>query len=218
MDFEGVKTWLGGQARKRAEVCGLKAATGFVLAPVAVWFAAMCVYWVVKCLLSRRGPPQPGDTAICFWFSAAAVPLMFIGNRLTPRRNLMEERMESDATDLAMARYGVGRSQVLFALVLWIMFTGPRLVDWGLASARERRQWRAYDAHSCGAVLWLLASRLKKVPYDEIQREIPWLNLDETGPELLKIPGVLKLKTPPPGLGLTDDLRQVIATRGNLEF
>jgi hypothetical protein len=101
---------------------------------------------------------------------------------------------------------------------LWIIFTGPRLVDWGMTSAREWREWRAYDTHSCGAVLWLLAARLKKVPYEEIQREIPWLNVDETGPALMKIPGVLKLKTPPAGLGLTDDLRTAIATRGNLEF
>ncbi len=218
MDFEGVKTWLGAQARKRAEVCNLKAILGFALAPVALWFAALCIYWVVWCFLSRRGPPQPGDKAICFWVSVAAIPLMFIGNRLAPRRSLMEERMEGDAVDTALARYGAGRSEVLLHFILWIFFTGPRLVDWALASVREGRQWRACDTHSCGAVLWLLASRLKKVPYEEIQREIPWLNLDDVGPELMRIPGVLKLKTPPAGLGLTDDLRQAIGTGGNLEF
>jgi hypothetical protein len=218
MDFEGVKTWLGGQARKRAEVCGLKAVTGFVLAPLAIWFATTCIYWELRTILSRHGNPQPADLKMCFWITMATIPLMFLGNRFMPRRSLMEERMEGDAVDVAMARYAYGRADVLWHLILWILFTGPRLVDWGMTSVRERRDWRAYDTHSCGAVLWLLASRLKKVPYEDIQREIPWLNLDETGPELMKIPGVLKLKTPPAGLGLTDDLRKAIATGGNLEF
>jgi hypothetical protein len=218
MDFEGVKTWLGAQARKRAEVCGLKAVTGFVLAPIALWFATTCIYWELWTLFSRHGNPSPADLKMCFWITMAAIPLMFFGNRFVPRRSLMEERMEDDAAGLAMAREMTGRWEVLLHLILWILFTGPRLVDWGMASLRERRQWQTFDTHSCGAVLWLLASRLKKVSYDEIQRELPWLNLDETGPQLMKIPGVLKLKTPPAGLGLTDDLRKIIATGGDLEF
>jgi len=129
----------------------------------------------------------------------------------------MEERMDGDAVDRAMSQFATGRAEVVLHLAMWILFTGPRLVDWAVASSREGRRWEQQDNHSCAAVLWLLASRLKKVPYDEIQREIPWLNLDDVMPELARIPGVLKLKAPPPGLGLTDDLRTAIGTGGDWE-
>jgi hypothetical protein len=217
MDFTGVKTWLAGQAKKRAEISGAKAVAGFVLAPAAVAFAATCIYEVLR-HYTRARYPQSGDAAVCFWVSLATVPGMFLGNRLMPRRSLMEERMEADPADLAMARFGYGRGQVFAHMVLWILFTGPRLMDWAIASLREQRQWKSYDIHSCAAVLWLLASRLHKVPYEEIQREIPWLDLDATGPQLMKIPGVLKLQTTPAGLALTDDLRKAVCTGGMLDF
>jgi hypothetical protein len=217
MEFEGVKTWLARQAEKQAKICRLKAVAGFVLAPLAVWVAARGVYGFVTIFTSSRYP-RPGDAALCFWISVGAIPLMFLGNRVMPRRDLMEERMSGDAADAAMFRYGFGRGQVLLHLILWILFTGPRLTDWALVSMRERRRWLQMDTHSCAAVLWLLASRLKKVPYDEIQREIPWLNLDGVMPELARIPGVLRLQAPPPGLALTDDLRKAIGTGGDLEI
>ncbi len=216
MEFEGVKTWLARQAEKQAKICRLKAAAGFVLAPGAVWVAARGVYGFVTIFTSSRYP-RPGDAALCFWISVGAIPLMFLGNRMVPRRDLMEERMSDDAGDLAMFRYGFGRGQVLLHLILWILFTGPRLTDWAMASVRESRRWQQQDAHSCAAVLWLLASRLKKVPYDEIRHEIPWLKLDDVMPELMRIPGVLRLKAPPPGLALTDDLRKAIGTGGDFE-
>ena len=216
MEFEGVKTWLARQAEKQAKICRLKAVAGFVLAPVAVWVAARGVYGFVTIFTSSRYP-RPGDAALCFWISVGAIPLMFLGNRMMPRRDLMEERMSDDDGDLAMFRYGFGRGQVLLHLILWILFTGPRLTDWALASMREGRRWQQQDTHSCAAVLWLLASRLKKVPYDEIQRELPWLKLDDVMPDLTRIPGVLGLKATPPGLALTDDLRKAIGTGGDFE-
>lgn len=217
MDFEGVKTWLTGQAEKRAKTCRLKAVLGFVLAPVAVAFGTRCVYGLARLFLQNPNY-SVADPNTCLWISLAAIPLMFIGNWVTPRRDLMEERMSGDDVDLAMARYGGGRGVVMLYLFLWILFTGPRLVDWARASLRERRKWQQLDTHSCAAVLWLLASRLKKVPYEDIQREIPWLNLDETMLELSSVPGVLRLKAPPPGLALTDDLRKAVCLKETLEF
>ena len=143
---------------------------------------------------------------------------MFIGNRFAPRRSLMEERMEDGHASLALSRFGPGRAQVFAHLVLWVLFTGPRLLDWAVASLHEERQWKTYDTHSCAAVLWLLASRLHKVPYEEIQREIPWLDLAAVMPQLQRIPGVLKLQATPAGLALTDDLRKAVCTGGMLEF
>ena len=216
MEFEGVKTWLARQAEKQAKTCRLKAVAGFVLAPVALAVATTIVFWLIR-LFTHDGYYNLGDSKTSLWISLAVIPLMFLGNRVMPRRDLMEERMSGDATDVALARFGAGRGVVLGLLFMWILFTGPRLTDWALASLRERRRWLQMDTHSCAAVLWLLASRLKKVPYDEIGREIPWLNLDGVMPELARIPGVLRLKAPPPGLALTDDLRKAIGTGGDFE-
>jgi hypothetical protein len=215
MEFEGVKTWLARQTERQAKTCRAKAGLGFALAPVAVGVAATCVYGLVR-LFTRTRYPHPGDVALCFWVSVAAIPFMFLGNRVIPQPNLMEERMEGDAVELAVARYGFGRAEVVWSLLLWILFTGPRLVDWALASVREGRRWRQLDTHSCAAVLWLLASRQKKVSYDEIEREIPWLDLNAVLPGMTRIPGVLKLKAPPPGLGLTEDLQSAITSGGPL--
>jgi hypothetical protein len=215
MDFEGVKAWLTQQTEKQAKVCRLKATMGFVFAPLAVAVATTCVYWLLR-LFTHDRRYNLGDSTKCLSISLAIIPLMFIGNRLTPRRDLMEERMSGDSVDAGLARYRKG--EVLGLLFLWILFTGPRLVDWGIASLREGRRWQHQDVHSSAAVLWLLASRLKKVPYEDFAREIPWLNLDDILPELMRIPGVLKLKGPPAGLALTDDLRKAIGTGGQLEF
>ena len=219
MEFEGVKTWLTRQAQKQAKnLPRERSALGFVLSRRSRWrVAAKCVYVAVWWMYTSHRYPRPGDDALCFWVSIGAIPLMFLGNRVVPRRNLMEERMEEGDVGLAIARLEYGRAEVLLSLVLWVLFTGPRLVDWAMASVRESRRWQQLDTHSCAAVLWLLASRLKKVPYDEIQREIPWLDLNAAMPGVTQVPGVLKLKAPPPGLGLTDDLRKAIATGGPLE-
>jgi hypothetical protein len=94
------------------------------------------------------------------------------------------------------------------------MFTGPRLCNWAIASMREARQWQRQDAHGCAAVLWLLLSRPKKVPYEDFQSEIPWLDLANVLPQITQISGVLQLQGPPAGLSLTDDLRKAIRTGG----
>ena len=214
MEFEAIKAWLGIQLERRAKACRLKGILAFSLAPLAVVCSTTLVYWLLR-LFTQDRYHDLGDSAKCFWVSLAIIPLTFLGNRLVPRSNLMEERMSGDAVDAAMARSPVGRSKVIMAIFFWILFTGPRLVDWGVSSLREARGWRAQDTHSCAAVLWVLASRHKRVPFEDVEREIPWLNLPAALPELARIPGVLTLKGPPPGLALTDDLRQAIRTGGD---
>ena len=126
--------------------------------------------------------------------------------------------MGGDAVDALTDRFSPRRrSEVVGLLFLWILFTGPRLLDWGLASFREARRWQEMDTHSCAAVLWLLSSRYKKVPYEDFQSELPWLDLPAALMELERVPGILRLQTPPPGLGLTDDLRKAIRTGGPID-
>ena len=93
---------------------------------------------------------------------------------------------------------------------LWVIFTGPRLIDWVIFSFGEISRLKKQDSHSCAAVLWLLLLKGKKVPYPDIQREFDWIDLEATLSQLSWITGLLHLKSPPPGLSLTEDLRVAI--------
>jgi hypothetical protein len=133
-----------------------------------------------------------------------AAPLMFLGNRLIPRRNLMEERM-ADPTSAS-------RVEARLQFLLWILFAGPRLFGWAIRSFREAERIRRVDAHSCGAVLWMMLNSVRKVTFEEIQRDLDWLNLDDTLADLREIDGVLVLHGPPPAFSMTPELREEIKT------
>ena len=92
----------------------------------------------------------------------------------------------------------------------WVLFTGPRLLSWSIESFRKARATGQQDTHSCAALLWLLASRPSRVPFEEIPVVLEWLNLETTLPEVQNIPGVIYLAGPPAGLTLSTDLRGAI--------
>jgi hypothetical protein len=207
MDFEAVKSWAIQWADGRMRLCRVKAVLGLVLGPIALALVLTLVYWMSRLLLHQGD--ELGNPKVCFWISAATVPCLFVANRFTPRRNLMEERMSEGVADSFGGHYAA-RHEALVQTFLWILFTGPRLFDWALSALAELRRLKAMDIHSCAAVLWLLASRTRKVPYSDLQRELPWVDLEAVLPELRRLPGILFLKTPPPGLGLTQDLRDAL--------
>jgi hypothetical protein len=208
MDFETIKAWLTQWTEKQTRNCRIKGVVGVALGPIALLAAFSLVYWLLR-LFTHNRTYDLGDSTPCFWISLAVLPLLFAGNRLVPRRNLMEERME-DGVDPSFAGRYVARQEVMFYLLIWILFTGPRLFDWAFRSFREISVWKKMDTHSCAAVLWLLLTRPRKVPFEEIQRELDWLDLDGTLEQLKQIPDVLFLKSPPPGLSLTQELREQV--------
>jgi hypothetical protein len=215
MDFETVKAWLAQQSEKLAARCRLKGVLGLVLCPMALAWSASLVYaflWAI----SRRLSQQSGSSNYCLATSLLVLPLLFIGNRLMSPADVLEDRL-SDPEGRTLARFGPGRGVAELLILCWVLFTGPKLWDWAIKSFREARLWREQDTHSCAAVIWLLATRFKRVPFEDVGREIPWLDLPATLPQLARIPGVLNLKGPPPGLALTDDMRKAIRTGGDLE-
>jgi len=212
MEFEQIKQWLIGCMSKRAQICRMKAILAFAVCPVALTAAAGCVFVLLRLFASSR---HTDNGATLGWIALASVPVMFLGNRLTPRgESLMEKRMREGAP---LPGTPWNRATVLIRLFLWVIFAGPRLCDWAIAAMREARQWQEQDAPGCAAVLWLLASRHKKVPYEDFQTEIPWLDLPAVLPQVTRISGVLRLQAPPAGLSLTDELRDAIRTGGPME-
>ncbi len=205
MNFEIVKSWFGEWVEKRIRSCRTKGILGLILSPIALVVALLLVYGLTR-LFTHDARNNPGSSRTGLWVALAALPLLFIFNRLVPRRNLMDERMSDGPPDSLVGRYLDRRLMVLY-FFMWILFTGPRLIDWALDSFKEIKAWRSVDTHSCAAVLWMLLSRPRKVPYEDIQRELNWVNLDVTLPDLARIPGILFLTAPPPGLSLTQDFR-----------
>jgi hypothetical protein len=202
MDFEAVKAWLARRTQKQSGNCRLLGMLGLVLAPVALIVATICVYWLLR-LFTHDASYNPGDPTLCLLISLAVIPCLFIGNRLVPHRDLMEEQL-SEGPDRSIRR------QVVPLFFLWILFTGPRLFDWAFRSFGEARRWRGMDIHSCAAVLWLLISKPGKVSFDDMRQQLDWLNLDAVLPDITRIPGIVFLKTPPPGLSLTQDFRDQV--------
>lgn len=208
MDFDTIKSWLAGWTEKQIKICRIKGIVGVTLGPIALAVALLLVYWLTR-LFTHDAYDNLGSSTTAMWITLAVLPCLFIGNRLVPRRNLMEERME-EGPDYSFAGYRTARREAVLYFFMWILFTGPRLFDWAIASFRQINTWKNMDTHSCAAVLWLLLSRPKKVPYDDIQRQLEWLNMDTVLPELRQIPGILFLQAPPPGLSLTQDLRDLV--------
>jgi hypothetical protein len=207
MDFEGVKALLTAANIRRARNCRICGVLGIVLGPVALVVAAILVYCILRVFTYDKLGASGHVT--CLWISAAVIPLMFLGNLVVPRRDLMEERMCNGAPD-SFIGHETNKGVVIGHLFLWIMFTGPRLFSWASSQFRESKRLLALDTHSCAAVLWLLLCRNKKVPYEDIQTELPWLEMDSAIPQLLTIPGVVRLQTAPAGLSMTQDLRDAI--------
>lgn len=205
MNFETVKAWMTRWAAKESRYSHLKGILGLVLGPIALAVALGLVYFVL--LSARRHAPADADyQRKCLWVTLALLPLLFLGNRLVPRRDLMEERMSEPTSPYDP----VAGAEVWLTVVLWILFTGPRLFNWAMSSFRAARFYQAMDVHSCAAVMWMLLSQPRKVTFDEIQRDLDWLNVDETVPQLRRLEGLLALRGPPPGLTLTQELRDAI--------
>jgi len=202
MDFEAVKAWLTRRTQKKISNCRLLGILGLVLTPVALVVTTICVYWLLR-LFTHDASYNPGDPTLCLLISLAIIPCLFIGNRLVPHRDLMEEQL-SEGPDRSIRR------QVVPLFFLWILFTGPRLLEWAMYSFGEARRWKQMDVHSCAAVLWVLTSRPGKVSFDEIRQKLDWLDLEAVLPEMRRLEGVVFLKTAPAGLSLTQDFRDHI--------
>ena len=206
MDFETVKAWLEKLVHRQIRNRSLAGMLGLILAPVAVAVASASIYALCWVFTSRGGV---ANHPLCIWTTLGIIPCLFIANRFTPKRNLMEERM-ADGVDGSLAGHYASRQTAKLYFFLWIMFTGPRLLDWALYCFREVKRLKQLDTHSCAGVIWVLLSRPKKVPLDDIQLELPWLDMPAVLPQLRGLEGVVYLPTPPEGLSLTEDLRKAI--------
>jgi hypothetical protein len=214
MSFDKVKAWLEQATRRRVRNYRFKGILGLALGPAAL-IVAMGFISVVLMAFSNRAHRYDGEARLswmhCIYISLAVVPVLFLTSRFVPRTDVVERRMSDPGTP--WGRRAEGRVQI----ILWILFTGPRLFEWAVRSFKKARELGQQDTHSCAAVLWVLVTHQRKVPFTDIQSAVPWLNMEVALPEVRSILGVLECQVPPPGLGLTPELRDAICSGGPIE-
>ncbi len=207
MDFESIKTWLAQQTSREIRIRWLLASLGILLAPLAVIVGVSLLFAIAR--LVTRDWNDPRIDVKCAWTALGIMALLFVVNRFTPR-NEKETYYNDDEPDGSLIGSYTHRKKVQARFLLWILFTGPRLVDWVIFSFSRIYRLKKQDTHSCAALLWLLLLKGKRVPYSDITRELDWLDLEATLPQLSWISGVLYFQTQPPAITVTDDLRTAI--------
>ncbi|HTB84717.1 MAG TPA: hypothetical protein VK742_13765 [Candidatus Sulfotelmatobacter sp.] len=213
MEFETVKQWYAGHVKRQIRHRGLLALLGFILFPIGATAGAVIIFGIVSVFFGHRrryGADGLSDAG-CFWATVGIVALMFIVNAFIPRKRGPEKLYseEADVDDSLAGHYLRGRI-VQLEIFLWITLTGPRLLSWSLFSLSEISRLKKQDIHSVGALLWLMLVKRGKVPYDDIPKELDWLDVQTTLAQLEDMPGIVHLKNPPPGISMTDDLRAAI--------
>ncbi|MFT4689140.1 MAG: hypothetical protein ACJASX_000821 [Limisphaerales bacterium] len=95
----------------------------------------------------------------------------------------------------------------LWAILLDIVYSGPRLVRFSYERWALRRDYRKLDQLLCARTLFVLHCRNKRVPFSELATLVPDFDEDESLPQLLLIRGTLRLPSAPPGLSLNSELQ-----------
>lgn len=98
--------------------------------------------------------------------------------------------------------------RALWAILLDIVYSGPRLVRFSYERWALRREFHKLDQLLCARTLFVLHCRNKRVPFSELATLVPDFDEDESLPQLLLIRGTLLLPSDPPGLSLNSELQK----------
>ncbi len=95
----------------------------------------------------------------------------------------------------------------LVKLVADILYSGPRLLRNAVRFARRGLAKRSADLEDCAGVLDLALQSERRISFEAILEAIPSIDLEDVFEQLGWISGVVYLRTDPPGISLTDSLR-----------
>lgn len=212
MDFDTVNLWLTNYINKQIRNRRLLALLGLALLPFATVIGGALIYGF--CFAATHQSRTENDNladANCLWTTLGILVVMFIVNAFIPMKKEPEKYYsEHPDTDDSIVGHYVRRQKIMMIFFLWIILTGPRLLSWSTYSFKEISRWKKQDVHSCAALLWLMMTKRGKVPYDSIPQELDWLDVETTLSQIQRLPGIVFLKNPPPGISMTDDLRNAI--------
>jgi hypothetical protein len=211
---DAYERWL----RRRSLAGGLSSLAG---APVLIALgagAAVLMYWVLLAVTVvvafNCGASMSKDTIRLV--AAILVGAVFADYVRRQSRGIMEYSFSAEPGGQSfLLRYrgrgafGMlypGGAQNVVTFVLGLLYTGPWLVTAGVRLAIKGVRLLALDVAGCAAVIALLHQRGRRVPYEEIARELPRLDFRRVFRHLRAVDGVLFLREEPPGLALNTDL------------
>ena len=167
--------------------------------------------------------------AVCFWITVALLVALFIGNLTTAREYLESYSFTTGTASDKVVTFYVPQVGVVsninplapdsahsyLKMFVSILYTGPRLLMGAVHNLRRAKRLAALDTEGCGEILSFLLELEKRVPLTEIAAAFPGRSLEALFPQLAEVSGVLFLKSAPPGLGLSTDLRREILSSVN---
>jgi len=162
--------------------------------------------------------------AVCFWITAALMVALFFGNLTTAREYLESYSFTTGTASDKVVTFYVPQVGVVsninplapdsahsyLKMFVSILYTGPRLLMGAVHNLRRAKRLATLDTEGCGEILSFLLEREKRVPLPEIAAAFPGRSLEALFPQLAEVSGVLFLKSEPPGLSLSTDLRREI--------
>ena len=152
----------------------------------------------------------------------ALIPALFWGNARTSQEYLSEYSVTTGtASDTVVSFYlpGVGTGSNVNPLapdtihsgvkmITDILYSGPRVVAAAFRLLCKCMRLRRVDLEACSAVLFTLFGAHRKLSFQEIVAAIPWINPVAVFPQLHEIEGIIFLIADPPGLTLSQEIRE----------
>lgn len=157
--------------------------------------------------------------------SVVAIVVLFIGNHTTSREYLESYSFTTGTASDKVVSFEVPRlgtvsninpiapdsAHSYLKMFMGVLYTGPRMVMGCVHNLKRAKRLQALDVDGMAALLSFLMGRDKRVALTEIAAAMPGRDLAALLPQMAEIDGVLFLKSEPPGLSLSTDLRRDIA-------
>jgi hypothetical protein len=161
---------------------------------------------------------------VCLGITLALMVALFFGNLTTAREYLESYSFTTGtASDKVVTFYvpQVGLASTVNPLApdsahsylkmfVSVLYTGPRLLMGAVHNLRRAKRLATIDVDGCAGILSFLLEREKRASLVEIAAAFPGRSLEALFPQLAELQGVLFLKSEPPGLSLSTDLRREI--------
>ena len=221
MDQYRIIEWLGQKIRTQFQL-GLLFGVLNLLAGLAILAITWGLVYIIS--LFALGPWFGYSHWICPMVSWIIIPLLFWGNATTSREYLMEYSVtvgtvSDEVVNFYLPGEGIASNVNPFApdtihsvvkMITDCLYTGPRVIMSGIKSFQRAKELRHFDVQACGRVIFRLLKAHKKLSFQEIVADVEGINPNQVFWQLKNIEGVIFLQVDPPGLVLTQTLRQDI--------
>jgi hypothetical protein len=139
--------------------------------------------------------------------------MLFVGNYFLGRNLLDNLEFDSGPRGILLGGcfgYVAGPQSTISYCKIFLatLFVGPRMVATAWRLGWQVYQLQLIDVDGCGRVLGTPLAEHRRVPYEELSKLYPKLDIDEVRCGLSRFHGIVFLPSDPPGMALTPDLEE----------